>query len=79
MNWEIGTDIYTLPCIKQIASGKLLYNHREFNSVFCDDLERWDGGRRELQEGGDICVHIADSLCCITVTNTMWYSNDTPN
>ena len=48
MNWEIGTDIYMLPCIKQIASGKLLYNHREFNSVFGDDLERWDGGRREL-------------------------------
>ena len=23
--WEIRIDIYTLPCIKQIASGKLLY------------------------------------------------------
>ena len=27
-----------------------------------DEPERWDGGavgRREVQEGGDICVHIA--------------------
>ena len=24
MNWEIGIDIYTLPCVKQIASGNLL-------------------------------------------------------
>ena len=58
-NWEIGTDIYTLPCVKQIA-GKLLYNHREFKLVFCDDLEWWDAGRREPQEGGDIWVRIAD-------------------
>ena len=26
MNWEIGVDIYTLPCVKQIASGNLLYS-----------------------------------------------------
>ena len=25
-------------------------------------------GRREAQEGGDICIHIADSLCCIAET-----------
>ena len=25
-NWEGGTDIYTPPCVKQIASGKLLYS-----------------------------------------------------
>ena len=24
MNWEVRIDIYTLPCIKQTASGKLL-------------------------------------------------------
>ena len=29
--------IYTLPCVKQRASGKL-------SSAPCDDLERWDGG-----------------------------------
>ena len=26
MNWEIGVDIYALPCVKQIASGNLLYS-----------------------------------------------------
>ena len=25
MNWEIGIDIYTLPCVKLIASGNLLH------------------------------------------------------
>ena len=64
--------------MKQTASGKLLYNHREFKSVFCDDLEWWDGGRRELQEGGDICVGMVDSLPCTAVTNTTLYSNYTP-
>ena len=26
MNWEIRIDIHTLPCIKQKASGNLLYS-----------------------------------------------------
>ena len=25
-NWEIGIDIYILPCVKLIASGNLLYS-----------------------------------------------------
>ena len=25
MNWEIGTDIYTIVCIKQITNKNLLY------------------------------------------------------
>ena len=33
MNLEIQTDIYTLPCVKWIASGKLLYSTR--SSVWC--------------------------------------------
>ena len=27
-NWEIGIDIYTFPCVKQRASGKLLFSTR---------------------------------------------------
>ena len=29
----------------------------------CDSLEGWDrvGGRRDIQEGGDICTPMADS------------------
>ena len=29
----------------------------------------WDGGG-DVQEGGDTCIHIADSLHCIAETNT---------
>jgi len=28
------------------------------------------GGGREAQDGGDICTHIADALCCTVETNT---------
>ena len=32
--------------------------------MLCDHLETWDGeGEREALEGGDICIHTADSLC----------------
>ena len=31
--------------------------------MICDDLEEWHGarGRRQVQEGGDICSPMADS------------------
>ena len=50
--------------LKKIASGKLLYRHRELNPVLCDNLEGWDKvGGVEVQEGGDIRIfwpiHIA--------------------
>ena len=36
-----------------------------------DDLEGWDWrGHGELQEGGDLCTHMADSLHCTAETNT---------
>ena len=40
--------------------------------MLCDDLEGWagGGGRRGAQKGGDICVHIADSLGWTAETNT---------
>ena len=39
--------------------------------MLCDDLDGWDGGgEREVQEGGDIDIHIADSLHCTAETNT---------
>ena len=32
--------------------------------MFCDNLEGWDGveGGREVQEGGDMCIPMADSF-----------------
>ena len=31
--------------------------------MLCDSLEGWDGvgGGREVQEGGDVCIPMADS------------------
>ena len=37
--------------------------------MLCDDLDGWDGGG-EVHEGGDICIHIADSLRCTAETDT---------
>ena len=37
--------------------------------MLCDDLDGWDCGK-EVQGGGDIGIHIADSLHCTTETNT---------
>ena len=34
MNWESGIDIYTLPCVKQTAGGKLLCNTVLFEQIF---------------------------------------------
>ena len=38
--------------------------------MLCDNLEGWDGGvgRREVQEGGDLCILMADSRCCTAET-----------
>ena len=71
MNWEFGMDGRALPCIKPLASGNLTYSAR--SSARCSgDLDGWDGGVGEEggQEGGDICIHIADSLRCTAETNT---------
>ena len=62
MNWEIGIDIYTLLCIKQITNKDLLYSTG--NSVLCGGLNG-----KEIQNRGDICRRIADSLCCTAETN----------
>lgn len=36
-----------------------------------DDLEGWDGGnRKKAQEGGNMCIHVADSRCRTAKTNT---------
>ena len=54
MNWESGIETYTLPYVKLIASGNLLYYAGSSKLVLCDSLEGLDrvGGGREVQEGG---------------------------
>ena len=48
------------------SQGESAVEHRELSSVLCDDLEGWDG----VGVGGDICIHIAGSLCCTADSNT---------
>lgn len=49
--------MYTLPCVQQIASVKLLVQCRELSSVRCDGLQGgMQVGEKEGQVGGDICT-----------------------
>ena len=54
--------MYVTIC-NQTAGGNLLYDAGSSNSVFWDNLEGWDevGGVKEVQEGGDIRIPVADS------------------
>ena len=38
--------------------------------MLCDNIVGWDGvgGGREVQDGGDICIPVADS-CCMAESN----------
>ena len=70
-NQESSIAIYALPCIEQIASGKLLQNTG--SSAQCsDNLEGgMEGDEREVQEGGGhINTQVADSHCCTAETHT---------
>ena len=62
-------ETYTLPHVKQIASGNLLYDTGSSNLVLCDNLEDRVGGGREVQEGGDICMPMADSCSYMAEVN----------
>ena len=50
MNWEVGIDIYTLPCVKQRAGGKLVCTTG--SSAWCPVIiqrggtEAWEGGSK---------------------------------
>ena len=58
--WREKHCAHTTTC--KVASAKLLGSTE--NAARCSaDLEEWDaGGGREVHEGGDIGIHIADSL-----------------
>ena len=62
-----------LPCVKQASSGKLLRSTGSLVRVEC-------GGGREVQEGGDIYLLMADShsYCCTAEINKTQESNYIP-
>ena len=59
---EIVTWKLTLAYVKYIANGNSLYGSGNSNRL-CINLEEWDGEGdwREVQEGGDTCIPMADS------------------
>ena len=42
MTWESSIETYTLPYIKYIASGNLLYDAENSKQVLCNNLDVWD-------------------------------------
>ena len=53
------------------AEGEFAVCLRKLKQGLCINLEGWDGegNGREVQEGGDICVPMADSCCGLTENN----------
>ena len=70
--WESSIETYTPPYVKQVASGKLLYDSGNPNLVF-NNLEGWEGegGGREVQEGGDLCTPVANPPGYMAEINTI--------
>ena len=66
MNWEIGTDIYTLLilCVKYITNENLLYIAQE------TQCSNFLSNGKEIQKRGGVCTHMADSLCYTVEINT---------
>ena len=50
-----------------------MYDAGNPKPVLCDNLEGWagEGGGREVQEGRDICIPMADSCRCMAETITI--------
>ena len=56
VSWKSSADIFTVLSVTQMASGKRLQSPGS-SAWLCDG----GMGRREVQQGGDTCKHIADS------------------
>ena len=68
--WHSLTDMYTLPCVKQIPGQKLLCNTGSPAWLSCDDLEGWDGRRGQRLKREVIYIIVADLHCCMVETTT---------
>ena len=70
MNWESNIETCILSYVKQVASGKLLYNTRGSTqhsvTIWRSSMGEWDRGWRRRS----IYVLMADSNCCMAETIT---------
>ena len=69
MNWENTIDTDTLPCIKQRASGKLLYSTG--SSAWCSVMTQRGGrgGEGRFKRREYMHTYTADSFGCTAETN----------
>lgn len=73
------TDINTLPCVKQVVSGKPL--HCPESSAWCSVTTSgagWLPGGEETQEGGGNCMLTLEPLHCTAESNTTLCSHYVP-
>lgn len=69
MSVETRADINTPPCVTQIPSGNR--RHGTESSAQCSVVTQAGAvGGQGVHEGGDICVHVADSRHCTAEANT---------
>ena len=63
-----------------MVGGNLLCDAGSSNPVLSDKLEGWNGvgSGKEVQDGGDMCVPVADSFSHTAETNTVLQSNYPP-
>ena len=80
MSHRGGPQTYPLPYINQTASRSVLCDPGSSNRVLYDNLEGWDGvgHGREIQEGGGICIPVADSCRYMAETNPVLSRNYSP-
>ena len=57
VNWEIGVDVYTSLCTKQVTNESLLWSSMKLYSGLCGDLN-------VRKSRKDRCIHITDSFFC---------------
>ena len=64
-------ETYTLSDVKQPVGISCMI--RGTQTGLCNNLAGWEGvrGRREVQEGRDVCIPMADSCRCMVETNTV--------
>ena len=65
-------NIYTTLC-KIDSQWEFAVCLKEIKPGLCDNLEGWEGvgGEKAVQEGGDICIPMADSFCHKAEINTI--------
>ena len=72
-HWESSINIHTLPRVKQMAIGKLLYTTQgaQLSALWWPGAVGRRGRWEEAQEGGGMCIHTTDSLCRTAETHNI--------